>query len=183
MTLSRSPRRWISVPSDWALGGLGISMATASASFAAYMIATAPAEVVGFGSKDFKIFTHWDRRPQALAAGHARPTSPAAAAAPTLAAASPPAPVPGLAANDIDLEPTGSIPVGKNQPRPTEAAGTLDDFHLREVFGDHALIEHSSRLTLVKPGSILAGAGEVLAIERHDRGWVVRTAAGTIGGN
>ena len=49
--------------------------------------------------------------------------------------------------------------------------------------GDHALIEHSSRLSVVRQGQVLAGAGEVLAIERQDGNWVVRTAGGLIGGS
>lgn len=155
---------------DWAWGGAGLTLATASASFAGYMIATAPAEVTGFGSKDFGLFAAMQR--------NGRTAAPAATRAV-------PRPAPSVVANaaptrptgpEIDFAPTGSITAV------SRSTGPLGDFHLRDVFGDHALIEHQSTLSLVKPGSTLAGAGEVLAIERQGRGWVVRTASGTIGG-
>ena len=184
MSLSPSHRRF-AVPTDWAWGGLGLSMATASASFAAYMIVTAPAEVTGFGSKDFGIFAHFDRRPATVLArsGATPPVGPEARTPPLLKPSAPPEAV-AEAGPQIDRDPTGSIPSGEGASR-IERSGRapLTEFKLRDVVGDRALIEHRSRLSLVRPGSILAGAGEVLAIERQDGSWVVRTAAGVIGGS
>lgn len=196
MSVSTMHRRPGAGSFDWAWGGLGVTMATASATFAAYMIATAPAEVTGFGSKDFGVFVRFDHRPRAgtaVAAAHAPPAF-AAVAGPTGAALQrsetpPPAiaalqrPVPVASAGPgIDPAPTGSIPTTSVTSRARASGGVLTDFTLREVVGDRALIEHRSRLSLVRPGSILADAGEVLAIERQGGGWVVRTAGGVIGG-
>ena len=150
---------------------------------------SAPAEVTGFGSKDFGIFAHFDRRPRAgtaLAAAHPPPAAAARAAPATLAAlkqAPPPRPAAAVpapvsvarAGPGIDPAPTGSIPSAGVTVRARALNGVLTDFTLREVVGDHALIEHRSRLSLVRAGSILADAGEVLAIERQGGGWVVRT--------
>ena len=47
---------------DWVLGGLGVGAATASASFAAYMLAFGPNELVPGGG--FTIFAAYDHRPQ-----------------------------------------------------------------------------------------------------------------------
>jgi hypothetical protein len=162
---------------DWLWGGLGVTIAGASASFAAYMIVTAPGP--GPGSKDFGVFAHFDRRniqPTATAAVLPQSTPPL-----DVALAPPPA-------GGIDPEPTGSIkPDGAPDDRmstvPRTAATTpLRDFVVRDVFGNKALIEHRQKLSLVRPGSILDGAGKVLAIERRGDSWVVTTAAGVIGG-
>ena len=200
MSLSILRRRPDAGSFDWAWGGLGVTMATASATFAAYMIATAPAEVTGFGSKDFGIFAQFDHRPRAVgafAAAHPPPASGADAPPPALAAAAPAdrppppspaaqpaAPVATAAAEPaIDPSPTGSIPFSSQAVRVPPSAGLLPGYRVREVVGDHALIEHRSRLSLVRQGQILAGAGEVLAIERQGSSWVVRTAGGVIGGS
>ena len=161
---------------DWIWGALGVCIAGTSASFAGYMIATAPSEVVASGSGDFNVFVHFDRR-----ATHA-----ADAAVPAAARRA------GTAQQDaqalgIDLEPTGSIaapPAAGNLTVVTRESGqpVLRDFVLRDVVGNKALIEHGKKLSLVRQGSVLDDAGEVLAIERRGGSWVVKTASGVIGG-
>lgn len=196
MSFSTLRRRPDAGSFDWAWGGLGVTMAMGSATFAAYMIVTAPAEVTGFGSKDFGIFARFDHRPRAVALAAAHPPLAIAAGTPATGAVlrrgeAPPAPAPtvqpqvtaAIAGLGIDPAPTGSIPTISVAARARASTGVLSDFKLRDVVGDHALIEHRSRLSLVRPGSILADAGEVLAIERQGGGWVVRTAGGVIGGS
>lgn len=165
---------------DWAWGSLGLTMATASASFASYMIATAPAEVTGWGSKGFPIFVRMDKRNADPDASHLLPGEGVA----TVAALEPPALLQSgptiVASQAVDPTPTGSIPIERDITRTPRSTAPLVEFKVRNVVGDHALIEHRSRLSLVRPGSILAGAGEVLSIERQGEGWVVRTASGVI---
>ena len=45
-----------------------------------------------------------------------------------------------------------------------------------------ALVESRSSLSVVKPGSMLDGAGEVLSIEKRGERWVVLTQNGVIAG-
>ena len=47
------------------------------------------------------------------------------------------------------------------------------------VFGQ-ALVESRSSISVVKPGSMLDGAGQVLSIEKRGEHWVVLTANGII---
>ncbi len=188
MSPALSPRGLRRLSTDWAWGGMGVTLATASASFAGYMIVTAPAEVTGFGSRDFNVFVQFDRRRPALAALHAPPLGGMPAAAPSSSDEPPPDTMRAAlrtppASPDIDLAPTGSIPREPSVGREPHAPGSLAEFRLRNVVGDHAIIEHHSSLTLVRPGSLLAGAGEVLSIERQGGGWIVRTTSGVIGGS
>ncbi len=177
MTLFRSPSRARSrdvLSPDWIWGSLGVTIAGASAGFAGYMIATAPSEVTGTGSKDFNIFVQWDRRSTSPGPNEAKPSGRIA-------------PAPAVAGTAIDPEPTGSIPpVPARTDGQTSAAlraGDLHDFILRDVVGNKALIEHRKTLSLVKAGSLLDEAGRVLSIERRGDAWVVRTTSGIIGGS
>ena len=58
----------------------------------------------------------------------------------------------------------------------------LPGFTVRDVFDGHALVESRSSLSVVKPGSVLDGAGQVLSIERRGDLWVVLTDKGLIAG-
>lgn len=57
----------------------------------------------------------------------------------------------------------------------------LDNWILRDVYSGIALVEgRSGSIREVVPGETLPGAGEVRAIERHGRNWVVVTSRGII---
>lgn len=168
---------------DWILGGLGVGAATASAGFAAYMLAFGPNELVPGG--EFTIFAAYDRRPQ-VAQATARPThgshaegGQGTAGSPVGAETAPP--------DAVDFTPTGSIAPaagGPAAPRSAPPAGqdgrSLSAFNLRDVFDGQALVESRSSISVVKPGSMLDGAGEVLSIEKRGEHWVVLTANGII---
>ncbi len=167
---------------DWVLGGLGVGAATASASFAVYMLAFGPRELVPGG--EFTIFSSYDRRPQ-VAQTTAGPTHGSSAAS-QMAEGSPVRPAPGDPVT-VDFTPTGSIApaaVGAAAPKPASHPGpdgkSLPAFNLRDVFDGQALVESRSSISVVKPGSMLDGAGEVLSIEKRGEHWVVLTANGVI---
>ena len=170
---------------DWALSGVGFSAATASAGFAAYMIVLSPKEVA---SGDFRVFAQFDHRYRSGpdGSGTAMPASGPATADPA------PADPRTAQAESIDFTPTGTIPTPGNVSQ--SGAGSvssgasrhdldgvpLPGFTVRDVFDGHALVESRSSLSVVKPGSVLDGAGQVLSIERHGDRWVVRTDKGLI---
>lgn len=147
---------------DLLLGSLGVSAAAAAASFAAYMVATGsgagagtgPARVVlaqGAGVEHGRVWAHG---------------VPPAASDPTDGPA-------------LDFTPTGTVPGAATPPQAPRAA-PLPDFAVRDVFDDTALVEAHGTLQMVQAGAVIAGAGEVLSIERRDSGWVVVTAGGLI---
>lgn len=173
---------------DWVWSGLGIGAATASASFAAYMLALAPGVVTPSGN--FHLFARYghgsggpaDRT--TLADGrYGGPSRAMESSARTEPAE----------ADAVDTTPTGTVPT----PFPTaqrdratresgldrydSKGGPLPGFTLRTVFDGKALIESRSSLSVVKPGSVLDGAGRVLSIERRGGTWVVVTDKGLIG--
>ncbi len=168
---------------DWILGGLGVGAATASAGFAAYMLAFGPNELVPGG--EFTIFSSYDRRPQ-VAQATAGPTHGSRAEGSQVAAG--PAVGGEPASPDaVDFTPTGSIapaPGGAAAPNAAQRSGqdgrSLSAFNLRDVFDGQALVESRSSISVVKPGSMLDGAGEVLSIEKRGEHWVVLTANGII---
>ena len=158
---------------DWLLRGLGISAATVSASFAGYMV------VIGPGSSGphsgFPVLAAFDRRPHHLALP---PTDVAVLPGPAPAARAD-----ADLAPDLDFTPTGTVaPAALPSPR----AGTppnvplLTTFTIRDVFDGKALIETRNRLELVGPGAMLQGAGQVLAIRRGEKGWLVETTGGVV---
>ena len=169
---------------DWILGGLGVGAATASASFAAYMLAFGPNELVPGG--DFTIFASYDRRPQ-VAQAAAGPTHGSRAADVVAEGLPVRAGSANADANPVDFTPTGSIAPAaegpaapKGAPRPGPDGRSLPAFNLRDVFDGQALVESRSSISVVKPGSMLDGAGEVLSIEKRGEHWVVLTANGII---
>lgn len=155
--------------------GLGIAAATASAGFATYALVFSTGQVVPSGN--FNLFTRSDRAILASAAQHAEPKG------------RDPAPPPGETADrgGIDFDPTGSVPRAATRDAGAPARARADGppmpgFTLRDVFDGKALVESRSSLSVVKPGSMLEGAGEVLSIEKHGERWVVLTQNGVIGG-
>ena len=172
---------------DWALSGIGFGAATASAGFAAYMVALSPKEVP---SGDFRIFAQFDHRYRA------GPGGPGAAAPASGPATGDPAPVPAetrtAETDPVDLTPTGSIAApGKvsqtggassrsGSGRYDPESVPLPGFTVRDVFDGRALVQTRSSLSVVKPGSVLDGAGQVLSIERRGDQWVVLTNKGFI---
>jgi hypothetical protein len=66
------------------------------------------------------------------------------------------------------------------RPKAPEPQHALDGWVLRGVHDGTALVEGSSGLREVAPGSLLPGAGRVKSIERHGGNWVVLTTAGFI---
>ena len=168
---------------DWILGGLGIGAATASAGFAAYMLAFGPNELVPGGG--FTIFSAYDHRPR-VAQATAGPTHGSRSEGSQVAAGTPVGAEPARP-ETVDFTPTGSIapvPGGAAAPKPTPRSGqdgrSLSAFNLRDVFDGQALVESRSSISVVKPGSMLDGAGEVLSIEKRGEHWVVLTANGII---
>ena len=174
-------------PVDWLWGGVGVSFAVASASFAAYSLIVGPPALSADPNGYFGVFAAFDHRPQ-FAARRAVEASLAPIRPPivdeTLARPSQPA--------AIDFAPTGSVEVPATEPGPAtpavvspkarlEKPGTLADFSLRDVFDGQALVESRSKLILVKRGSALEGAGEVRSIEQQNGAWVVVTTRGVIG--
>ncbi len=167
---------------DWLWGSLGLGFAASSAAFAAYMIVIGPPARDPHGA-DFGVFAKFDHRPRFAGMVTATPD--------------PGLPGAGTATSDppqaIDYVPTGAI--AKGAPKPlglapasplveairTGRANPLVDFVLRDVFDGKALVEGRDRLALVRPGSMLEGAGEVLSIERQRDAWVVVTRGGVIG--
>ncbi len=168
---------------DWLWHGLGVGAATASAGFATYAMVFSTGEVVPSGN--FNVFARYDRLYQAAGAQHAgakaaAPGGDAATAEPTETADR----------GGIDFAPTGSV-AGQQGGTGSGAAGrtrrgpdgpALPDFTLRDVFDGKALVESRSSLSVVKPGSVLDGAGEVLSIEKRGERWVVLTQNGVIAG-
>ena len=176
---------------DWALSGIGLSAATASAGFAAYMVVLSPPVVA---SGDFRIFAQYDHRYRAGPGGSGG-VAPASGPATGDPSSTPPPAEPQTAkAGSVDFTPTGSIATpGKVSQggAPATQAGRgrydpeslpLPDFTVRDVFDGHALVESRSSLSVVKPGSVLDGAGQVLSIERRGDQWVVLTDKGLIAG-
>ncbi len=168
---------------DWILGGIGVGVATASAGFAAYMLAFGPNELVPGG--EFTIFSSYDRRPQ-VAQATAGPTH-GSRAERSQVAAGPAVGGEPASPDAVDFAPTGSIAPatgGAAAPKPAPGSGqdgrALSAFNLRDVFDGQALVESRSSISVVKPGSMLDGAGEVLSIEKRGEHWVVLTANGII---
>ena len=158
---------------DWVLRGLGISAATVSASFAGYMVVIGPG--LSGPHTGFPVLAAFDRRPHRLL------TSPPEVSVP-------PSPAPAARADaglapDLDFTPTGTVTPAA---QPSQRAGVspkaplLTTFTIRDVFDGKALIETRNRLELVGPGAILQGAGQVLAIRRGEKGWVVETTGGVV---
>ena len=173
---------------DWAWHGLGAGVATASAGFATYALVFSTGEVSPSGN--FNLFARYDRLYQAPGARHGP--------SPDAGTASIPVPSPARTdvakADAVDFTPTGSLgaspgPSGgdgkaapKGRVRPGAEGRPLPNFTLRDVFDGKALVESRSSLSVVKPGSMLDGAGEVLSIERRGDRWVVLTSNGVIAG-
>ena len=167
---------------DWMLHGLGIGAATASAGFATYALIFSTGEVVPSGN--FNLFARYDRLYQAPGAQHASPKA-------TDDAAAPAARVETADKGGVDFAPTGSL-AGPSAALPGPGAArrfnrgmdapALPDFTLRDVFDGKALVESHSSLSVVKPGSVLDGAGAVLSIEKRGEHWVVLTENGIIAG-
>lgn len=155
---------------DMLLGSLGLSAAAVSASFAVYMITVSPSG--GAATSPSRIV-------MALGTGVEHQAVRAVAAPPDMTAE----PAGAAADQALDFTPIGTIPAATG-PRPGKAASqakaVLPDFAVRDVFDDTALVEAHGTLQMVQPGSVIAGAGEVLSIARTEEGWVVKTAEGTI---
>lgn len=170
---------------DWAWHGLGIGVATASAGFATYALVFSTGEVVPSGN--FNVFARYDHIYQAPAARRGEPVDTATAAAPE---AVPPSRADVAKADTVDFTPTGSLAGGADgaqagaggEGRAAPASRLLPNFKLRDVFDGKALVESRSSLSVVKPGSVLDGAGQVLSIEKRGEQWVVLTQNGLIAG-
>ena len=170
--------------SDWVWGGLGLATAALSTSFALYMVVRGPAEPYLHGTPDFGVFAHLKPRTHTAVAGIALPAGIARSDGPseTTSVSDP--------RTGVDFTSTGSVsvatpldrtpvpPTGKAAVSPNSAP--LPSFILRDVFDGKALVESRNALSLVAPGSVLDGAGEVMSIERRDGGWVVTTTRGVI---
>ena len=165
---------------DWLWHGLGVGAATASAGFATYALVFSTGEVVPSGN--FNVFARSDRPYQAVGAQHAGPktATPGGGDAPTETADR----------GGVDFAPTGSV-AGSAPPEGAGAAArlrggpdgpSLPGFTLRDVFDGKARVESRASLSVVKPGSMLDGAGEVLSIEKRGERWVVLTRNGVIAG-
>ena len=173
---------------EWVWGALGMGAATASTTFAAYMLAFGPTQPSPRGTPDFGVFAHLRPRTHAALAGEIPPAHRSAILA-RGGGAEEPTPDPDPRAG-VDFDPTGSIsPVTardeRTMPPIFEAAvpqtsAPLSAFILRDVFDGKAVVEARGALSLVTPGSLLDGAGEVLSIEHRGRRWVVTTTRGTI---
>ncbi len=163
---------------DWMLNGLGVGAAAASAAFATYALVFSTGEVVPSGN--FNVFARYDR----LYQGGARTLAPPGA--------TPSGNRTDVASGDaVDFTPTGSVGPEPDAPQadrtgPPTPRGSdgppLPDFTLRDVFDGKALVESHASLSVVKPGSVIDGAGEVLSIEKRGTRWVVLTANGVIAG-
>ncbi len=175
---------------EWVWGGVGIGAASLSACFAAYMLAFGPSEPSISGAGDFGLFARM-RPSERVADSRVLPVLRGASRSGlTDGPGDNPATLTASAA--IDFSPTGSLD-GKPEAAEIKSAavggtillGTeklLPSFILRDVFDGRALVETPSKLTLVSKGSVIAGAGEVLAIERRGKQWAVVTSGGVIGG-
>lgn len=175
---------------DWVWSGLGIGAAAASASFAAYMLALAPGAVTPSGNFHlFARYGHGSGGPaDRIALADDRYGVPSRAMEPSSARTEP------AEADAVDATPTGTVPTSfrtAQRDRAVRESGLerygsdgspLPDFKLRNVFDGKALVESRSSLSVVKPGSVLDGAGRVLSIERRGSTWVVVTDKGLIAG-
>ena len=160
---------------DWVWHGLGIGVATASAGFATYAMIFSTGEVVPSGN--FNVFARYDRRYQAPAALHAPPTEVAGATSQDTP------PTKTADKDGVDFNPTGSLGSDPSQGgHPGVAGRSVSNYTLRDVFDGKALVESRASLSVVKPGSVLEGAGEVLSIEKRGDQWVVMTRNGMITG-
>jgi hypothetical protein len=185
-----APSRPARAGADWVWSGLGIGAATASAGFAAYMLALAPGVVTPSGN--FHLFARYGHG----AGGAAGETDLAEGRAGLSAHAVEPssARIEAAEADTIDPTPTGTLTAPSRgslrdstdnqsgQGRYSPNSHPLPDFMLRNVFDGKALVESRSSLSVVKPGSVLNGAGRVLSIERRGGNWVVLTDRGLIAG-
>jgi len=99
-----------------------------------------------------------------VAAGRLRPVAPAASAI----------------AEDTVTE-VGSIAKTEPRRRPVQQTETSrGEYVVHSASGSAALIEGPSGVWWVKPGMTVPGAGQILAIEHTDAGWVVVTSETTI---
>lgn len=149
----------------------GIAMALCSASFATYMLSTDHSHPVFNGSEHLMLFAQPSRGlPHSIISR-----------------------VPGGPAiqNDqgIDYTATGSIPGKADQPAPpqfklpsvdTPQGAILDNFTLRGVAGNVAMIETPDGMYRLEVGSELPGGGKILSIEWVAGRFVVVTTRGII---
>ena len=181
------PAKEIRSFADWALHGLGVGAATASAGFATYALVFSTGNVVPSGN--FNIFARYDHLYQSPTVRRGADTETASAPE-----ATPPARGAVASREDgIDFTPTGTLSasdgvggdakaVQAGAGRPAAASRALPNFKLRDVFDGKALVESRSSLSVVRPGSVLDGAGQVLSIEKRGDQWVVLTENGVIAG-
>ncbi len=161
---------------DWLWHGLGAGVAAASAGFATYALIFSSGEVVPSGN--FNLFARSDRAYQAASAQHPSPKD----AGEDLAG---PARSETADRAGVDFAPTGSLAAPSAAPARFGRGAdgpALPNFTLRDVFDGKALVESRSSLSVVKPGSMLDGAGAVLSIEKRGERWVVLTENGIIAG-
>ena len=175
---------------DWALHGLGVGAATASAGFATYALVFSTGEVVPSGN--FNIFARYDHLYQAPTVRRGADTE--TASAPEDAPAPPARSAVAAKGDGIDFTPTGTLAAASDAAegdakavqtgagRTASANRALPNFKLRDVFDGKALVESRSSLSVVRPGSVLDGAGQVLSIEKRGDQWVVLTQNGVIAG-
>ena len=178
-TQTRTPQRRLRITTDAVLTTCGLSAATASAAFASYMLAFGPANLGPRSTGQFGVFAQFDRRPRFAAVQDADRARSDGRAAPERAQRNE-----TLEAADLDYTPTGSVSASTTSPRAKVDAvplgPQLSDFTLRDVINGTAVVESRNRLSVVKPGSVLAGAGEVRAIQHDGTDWVVLTDRGAI---
>lgn len=162
--------------SDIAVGAAGVGLAGGAATFAVVMMANTGQLPGVNGAEHLSIFTKPVSKPYA----GGRPAE----------FASREEGAPGL-----DFMPIGSVrvrPLGANGPRAAEEAvqtsnepktPALPGYRMRGIFQSEALVQGPDGFQMVRAGSEIQGAGQVIAIEARGRRWVVVTTTGVIEGD
>jgi hypothetical protein len=166
------PRRGFVITAEHGLAAAGIAIAIASGCFGIYMNVRPEPQFAG--NKYWTVFAQLRRG--------AKPPETGETGSP-----------------GIDPVVTGSIPAGgasgidRNSAAPPATSASdpaaesrrstapLKGYVVRDVFDGMALVESPYGLTLVKPGSVLLGAGQVTGMEMRAGKWVVLTSQGVIG--
>ena len=171
------PRPRARFSSDILLTTCGCTVAAASIAFAGYMLAFGPKELRPRMRSEFGVFASFDHRPGFTTTHGSRTVAADDRAVPVQARAA-------QGAAGVDFSPTGSVAApdarSASGPDARPVAEPLPGYILRDVFDGAAVIQSRDRLSVVRPGSYLAGAGAVRAIEQDGRDWVVLTDRGTI---
>jgi hypothetical protein len=167
-----APRRGFTITAEHGLAGVGIAIAIVSGCFGIYMNVRPEPEFAG--SKYWSVFAQLRR------AGPAAGTSSRSGDAgidPVVTGSIPAAGAAGVDRNSPAAPGPSADAAGSNP----HAAAPLKGYVVRDVFDGMALVESPYGLTLVKPGAVLLGAGQVTGMEMRAGKWVVLTSQGIIG--